>query len=843
MDVKKHRVLLIEDDKIDQMAFERFVKDQDLPYDYTIADSIRVAKELLNNSQFDVVITDFSLGDGNAFDVIDLIKTIPVVFITGTSNQEIAVQAMKAGAYDLLIKDIDREYLKVMPLTLEKAIKQKNLEINIQKLSRAVEYSASIVVITDKTGCIDYVNPKFTRLTGYDADAVMGKNPNILRSGKTPPGLYKDLWEALLSGKEWQGEFFNKRKDGTCYWESATISAIRDSEGEVTHFIKVAEDITERKTAEEELKKYAEHLQVAKELEEENAAKLAQLVEDLEIAKNRAEAATRTKSVFLANMSHEIRTPMNGIIGMTELALDTQITPLQKEYMESVMISAESLLTLINDILDFSKIEAGKLDIESIDFDLRDSIESTLQTLALRASDKGLELISHIFPDVPDALVGDPMRIRQIILNLVNNAIKFTDAGEVILRIEKDSMNKSEVVLRCSVSDTGIGIPEEKQKLIFDSFAQADGSMTRQYGGTGLGLAITSKLIQMMNGRIWAESSLKEKSCQEGGPGSVFHFFIELGVQKEPSKKSAIAKIDLKGIPVLIVDDNATNRRVLQEMVTNWGMKPTAVESGALALELLEKTQAARPVYSLILLDANMPCMDGFELAEKIRASDRYDQATIMMLTSSNRQGDVERCKQIGISDYLVKPVKQSDLLGNIRHTLGRWEKGEGERVIDFKKQKMGKQHFSGSEDSISQSQIKILLAEDNPINQKLAEALIKKRGWHVVSVADGKEALGAYRQEIFDIILMDVQMPRMDGIKATAEIRKIEAEEGTHIPIVAMTAHAMRGDKEKCLNAGMDGYVSKPMKASELYKALEQFLNGKFKIHESRLNAVEASQ
>lgn len=677
----------------------------------------------------------------------------------------------------------------------EKERAERELVQTKARLQQVLDAATQVAIISmDVEGRINLFNTGAERMLGYTMFEMLGKSiesfhlsSEVQHRGEELskqfgyPILGFDIFvEYARRGERDEREWTYVRKDGSQVRVMVSMTSKRDSEGLVNGFLAIATDITARHRAESELLK----------------------------AKDAAEAANRAKSDFLANMSHEIRTPLNAIIGMTELVRDSELNASQREYLGMVQESGESLLSVINDILDFSKIEAGKLNLESISFNLRELLGDTMKSLALRAHRKKLELACHVAPIVPTAVDGDPHRLRQIVVNLVGNAIKFTEQGEVILDVDLEEVTDQELTLHFRVTDTGIGISPDQMDTIFEAFEQADTSTTRRYGGTGLGLAISSRLVELMNGKIWVESQV--------GDGSTFHFLAKFAVADDADihAASSIYPPMLAGLRVLIVDDNATNRRILSEILTNWKMQPVTVASvGDAIAELRKKAEQSNP-YALVLTDAKMPDIDGFELARQIHENPVLCRAMVMMLTSADRPGDIKRCDALGVSAYLIKPIKQSELLEAILVSVG----GQSSLAGSLEKSPITARTTSRPR--------KVLLAEDSLINQKLAIGLLEKWGHSITVANNGHEAVRLSGQQDFDLVLMDVQMPELDGLDATRAIRLREQVTGVHLPILAMTAHAMKGDRERCLEVGMDDYLVKPIHAEHLFSAIERIGN-----------------
>jgi PAS domain S-box-containing protein len=667
-----------------------------------------------------------------------------------------------------------------------------------RKLSRATENSPASVVITDKDGSIEYVNPTFCKVTGYTSEEAIGNNPRVLKSGNLPQSFYKNLWDTILSGKTWRGDFINKNKSGEDYWESASISPIKNNEGEISHFVAVKQDITERKHMEEELIR----------------------------ARRAADDANKAKGDFLANMSHEIRTPMNAVIGMAHLALKTDLSPKQRDYVKKIQSSANALLGIINDILDFSKIEAGKMDIEAVDFNLEDVMDNLANLVTVKAQEKeDLEVLFNTNWGVPRFLVGDPLRLGQVLINLANNAVKFTDSGEIVVSSELLKQNDDRVTLKFSVRDTGIGLTEEQAGKLFQSFSQADTSTTRKYGGTGLGLAISKKLVNMMGGEIWVES--------EYGQGTTFSFTAGFGLGKERAEKRFVASPDLRGTKALVVDDNVTSRKILQGMLESFTFDVTVAASGAEGISELENAPQDQP-FELVVMDWKMPEMDGIQAAERIKSHpDLIKIPAIIMVTAYGREEVMQQAGQVGLDGFLLKPVSPSLLFDATMQAFGEAVPEKSRVGRRDQKEADVLKHLKGA---------RVLVVEDNEINQQVAREILEGAGLNVSLAGNGQEAIDAIKKNEYDAVLMDVQMPVMDGYTATRKIRERETEvrgqktedrkegsalspQSSALPIIAMTAHAMAGDADKSMAAGMSDHITKPIDPDQLFFTLKKWI------------------
>ena len=784
-------LLILEDDPPHAEAIRRAFESAGQPVEIRVASSLREYCEMVDARPPHIALLDLNLPDGDTDEALSLLSVdgpFPALVMTSVGNEKVAVAAMKAGALDYLVKS--PEAFADMPRSVQRVLREwdllqarKRAEAELLNLRAAVEQSANTILITGTNGVIEYANPAFQKNTGYSADEVLGRTPRVLKSGEQDKDFYRNLWETISSGKTWNGQLHNRRKDGSLCWVSATISPVFDERGGIIRYIGVQEDISELKSMESSLRE----------------------------ALDRAEEATLAKSEFLANMSHEIRTPINGIMGMADLLLDTGQTAEQLEYTEAIRACGGSLLSLINDILDFSKVEAGQLLLESLDFDIRTTVEESLEILAVKAQEKGLDVVCMISEDVPEILRGDPGRLRQIMFNLVGNAIKFTSRGGVTVRADLQNETETAVTLHFSVADTGIGIPRDKQEAVFAKFIQADLSTSRQFGGTGLGLAICRQLVHLLQGEISVTS--------EEGRGSTFSFTVNF--QKPPTGaiQPTPKEADLTGVKVLVADDFETNRVLMTNSLKRWGCRSAEALDGASAIALLKQAAREQDPFAAAFLDMQMPGVDGAELGCQIKGDDEIKSTRLVMLTSLGRRGDAERLAGVGFSGYLPKPIRPALLRKCLALVLGRQEaEGGADRDLVTR-------HTVAE---TARRRLRVLVAEDNTTSQTIAVKMLEKLGHMAEAVANGEEVIDSLRRIPYDLVLMDCQMPVVDGFAATRIIRDPGSNVlNPRVPIIALTAHAMKRDRDLCIEVGMNDYVSKPTSLHDLAAAIERSLSG----------------
>lgn len=695
-------------------------------------------------------------------------------------------------------RDLERE-------VAERRAAEEALRRERDFISTVLGTAGALVLVADAAGRLLRFNRKCEEISGYTFEELAGKHfteaPILPEPDRKRLGEIFECMEEKDPPKTLELVLISKQRE--TFLISWAVSVVRNASGAVEYVIAAGIDITEQRRA-------RTALEVANQQALEMNRQLAEAMERTNEYARAAERANAAKSEFLANMSHEIRTPMNAVIGMTGLLLDTDLTEEQREYVETVRDSSQALLGIINEILDFSKIEAGKLELEIIDFDLRVSLDEVLDLLAFRAEEKGLDMAVIVEHDVPSLLRGDPGRLRQVLVNLVSNALKFTEKGEVVIRIGLETETDTHAKLRFEVRDTGIGIPKDRMDRLFQSFSQVDGSTTRRYGGTGLGLAISKSLVELMGGAVGVES--------EAGKGSTFWFVVSLEKQRGAGQPRPIEPVDIRDRRILAVDNDETGRLVLSEQLRAWGCRFGEAASSAEALAELRRAAAAGEPYGLVIVDFAMPEMDGAELARVIQSDPMLGGCPVVLLSSIGRRGDAARLRQAGVAAYLLKPVRSSQLFDCLATVLGAAERKSAASAALVTKHSLAEDR---------KRRLRILVADDNPINQKVTGRILEKLGYRYDAVSNGKEVVDSLERVKYDLVLMDVQMPELDGFEATAAIRQRERETGGHVPIVAVTAHALKGDKERCVSAGMDDYISKPVQPDELIRVLERYLPG----------------
>ncbi len=790
------QVLLVEAGPEDTCLAQALLEETVSPrFQTTHVKTLDNAYRLVSESHFDVALIALDLEGENTMESVARIHTIrpntAVIFLAASDDPQLALQAIECGAQDTLSRvRMDRPLLlQTVCQAVERQCRAQELrndfgrEHDDGQLLRSVFDSLPMYsAVLDENGTVLTQNAAWRDfdVVGFLFGPAVCEGRNYLEYCERAPQSVREIAVGALEvvihqAAEFEYKYSQQAGEETKWF---VVSFHAFEVGGKRRILVTHEDITEREHSEEELRN----------------ARVAAL------------ESSRMKSEFLASMSHEIRTPMNAVMGMTELILDTKLSPEQREYLNIINASSDSLLSLLNDILDFSKIEARKLELESIPFSLSNIIGDTVKTLQHRACQKGINLLYEVPEDIPDVLKGDPSRLRQVLINLMSNSIKFTDDGTVMVRIEMESQTDDAVTLHFSVVDDGIGIKPDKQRVIFESFTQAESSTTRTYGGTGLGLAISAQLVDLMQGKIWVES--------EEGQGSAFHFtgVFEKGPATNPRSSLASAH-ELRGLQVLIVDDSESARRTLVESFNDTGVEPVAVSNSIEAVAALHASVADGRPYTIAMVDIQMPDTDGFDLAKKIRADPVIGQTRIVLITAAGQRGDAARSRKLGIEGYLIKPVEPRDLLEAIRVVMALPEDAENRPLVT--------RHFLKER----RRQLNILLAEDDDANRRLAIHLLQKRGHSVTAVKNGEEAVDTLSNGGFDLVLMDLEMPEMDGFEATAAIREREAAGADHVPIIALTAHSMKGDRERCLAAGMDDYLSKPIKAADLFQKIERLM------------------
>jgi len=784
------RILYIEDDP----GLARLVqkKLQRAGYLVDIASDGEQGVAKFNGGSYDLMFVDQNLPVYDGLEVIRILNTKgilpPTIMITGSGDERVAVEAMKMGAGDYIVKDVEARYLELLPAAVEKMLRQQRALTEKRQAEEALrereeqyrtlfEGSKDAIFISSCEGNFIDFNQAYMDLFGYTPEEM--KLLNARETYLNPDDRERFKQEVEREGAVRDFELQLRKKDGSPLDCLLTASARRDAGGNIIGYHGIIRDVTERKKMEAELLK----------------------------AKEEAETANRAKTEFLASMSHEIRTPMNAIIGMADLLLETQLTPEQQQYVQVFQSAGENLLNIINDIIDISKVEAGHVQLETIDFNLTDIVEKICDVMAVRAHEKGLELVYSAMPDVPTDLLGDPTRLRQILVNLIGNAIKFTEKGEVFIQIASHGTKNGNIELLFSITDTGIGMSPEQIEKVFEAFTQADSSITRKYGGTGLGLAISKKLVELMGGHITVES--------KPGQGSIFSFTVRFAIQTEPKGYIEKIALDMKGVKVLVVDDNETNRMILRNTLSKLGAIITESDNGEHGLAEFKRTMETATPYQLALIDHRMPGMDGFELAKHMKESmGNIKNTAVMMLTSDNRSGDRALCKEFDIMFYLVKPVKKAELLVALATILGR----KIEPVV-------GKIPETRPVDLTKIRSLDLLLVEDSADNRLIIQAYFKRGSDHIDIAENGAIAVEKFKAGRYDLVLMDVQMPVMDGYTATREIRKWEKEQGRkETVIIALTAHAMKEDMQRSLDAGCTDHLTKPIKRATLMEAVKKY-------------------